>query len=102
MVPKVLRLVWYGILERGMPARVLSSSSGCGSMSRNSPRVTSKRDANITKLNHEHSLQLRISNSDKYESPTQTSNSNLILVGIDIFHAEEDGHKIMKSRSYSV
>ncbi|GBM85643.1 hypothetical protein AVEN_33358-1 [Araneus ventricosus] len=39
----------------GVPAQVSSSSSDCGSKlrgpSQNSPRVASKRDVNITKLN---------------------------------------------------
>ncbi|GBM91726.1 hypothetical protein AVEN_136459-1 [Araneus ventricosus] len=43
--------------EEGVTAQVSSSSSYCGSKlrgpSQNSPHVTSKRDVNITKLNHE-------------------------------------------------
>ncbi|GBM15878.1 hypothetical protein AVEN_258424-1 [Araneus ventricosus] len=51
----VLPLVWCGSMERGVPARVLSSSSDSGSilrvLSQNSNRVASKRDFNVSKLN---------------------------------------------------
>ncbi|GBM95152.1 hypothetical protein AVEN_17585-1 [Araneus ventricosus] len=50
--PNVFQLVRCGSLERGVPAQVLSSSSDRGTKLRgppqNSPRVASRRDANIT------------------------------------------------------
>ncbi|GBM48806.1 hypothetical protein AVEN_18747-1 [Araneus ventricosus] len=48
-------LLWCGSLERGVTAQMSSSSSDRVSKfrgpSQNSPRVASKRDVNITKLN---------------------------------------------------
>ncbi|GBN43201.1 hypothetical protein AVEN_78852-1 [Araneus ventricosus] len=48
-------LMWCGSLEREVRAQVSSSSSNHGSKlrgpSQNSPRVASKRDVNMTKLN---------------------------------------------------
>ncbi|GBO13886.1 hypothetical protein AVEN_207571-1 [Araneus ventricosus] len=53
--PNVLPLVWCGSLERRMPAHVPFSSSDRSSKlrgpSQNLPRVASKRDVYITKLN---------------------------------------------------
>ncbi|GBM62631.1 hypothetical protein AVEN_187037-1 [Araneus ventricosus] len=52
--PNILMLVWFRSLEREVPAQVSSTSSDKGSKlrgpSQNSPRVSSERDVNMTKL----------------------------------------------------